>query len=185
MRAFRARERAEGPKHAPAYWSDIEQVADDICVAVFSYLDGDQVRAKMETFRGIDNYSDAGRWLSTMKREYLEPCETRAQRQEPEMKYRYEVTPRAADLGGGWNLKMFENDVEVGGGVFPLEGADNPDYGVDWWNAMTEDVRAHWLSVAGTAVPADAWLACLANEAERAAVEAGEEWLSSASGTFD
>lgn len=74
VRAFRARQRAEGPKHSPAWWSDIEQVAEDICVAVFSYLDGDQVRAKMETFRGIDNYSDAGQWLRTMKREYLEPC---------------------------------------------------------------------------------------------------------------
>lgn len=181
MRAFRARERAEGPKRGPAWWSDIEQVADDICVAVFCYLDGDQVRAKMETFRGIDNYSDAGRWLSTMKREYLEPCETRAQRQEPEMKYRYEVTPRAADLGGGWNLKMFDGDVQVGGGAFPVF-ADFSNIGVAWWNAITENERAHWLSIAGTAVPADAWKAFLASEAEGEAVEAGEDWLSSRPG---
>lgn len=72
VRAFRARQSAEGPKRGPAWWSDIEQVTHDICVAVFSYLDGDQVRAKMETFRGIDNYRDAGRWLYTMKSEYLE-----------------------------------------------------------------------------------------------------------------
>lgn len=74
VRAFRARQRAEGPARGSAWWSDVEQVDEGICVAVFSYLDGDQVRAKMETFRGIDNYSDAGRWLRTMKREYLEPC---------------------------------------------------------------------------------------------------------------
>jgi len=101
------------------------------------------------------------------------------------MKYRYEVTPRAADLGGGWNLKLFEGDVEAGGGVFPLEWADDPEQGVSWWNAMSEEVRAHWLSVAGTAVPADAWQAYLTSEAEGDAIEAGEEWLSSRPGAFD
>lgn len=31
----------------------------------------------------------------------------------------YEVKPRPAELGGGWNLKLFENGEEMGGGVFP------------------------------------------------------------------
>lgn len=33
--------------------------------------------------------------------------------------YGYEITPRPADLGGGWRLRLFENGEEVGGGVFP------------------------------------------------------------------
>lgn len=37
--------------------------------------------------------------------------------QEP---YRYEITPRPANLGGGWRLRLLENGEEIGGGVFPL-----------------------------------------------------------------
>jgi len=33
--------------------------------------------------------------------------------------YNYEIEPRPSDLGGGWRLRFFENDLEVGGGVFP------------------------------------------------------------------
>jgi hypothetical protein len=44
------------------------------------------------------------------------------------MEYSFEVTPRAASLGGGYNLRLFENGEEVGGGVFPLAAyADDPD----------------------------------------------------------
>jgi len=32
-----------------------------------------------------------------------------------------------------------------------------------WWNSITEERRRHWLSVAGTAVPADAWRAFAAS----------------------
>jgi len=31
--------------------------------------------------------------------------------------------------------------------------------GMFWWNNITEVQRAYWLSVAGSAVPADAWAA--------------------------
>ncbi len=34
--------------------------------------------------------------------------------------YGYEIIPRPADLGGGWRLRLLEDGVEVGGGVFPL-----------------------------------------------------------------
>ena len=34
---------------------------------------------------------------------------------------------------------------------------DDEKNGIDWWNSMTEFVRSYWLSVAGSAVPADAW----------------------------
>lgn len=33
----------------------------------------------------------------------------------------FEVTERPSDLGGGWKLVLFENDLEVGGGIFPHE----------------------------------------------------------------
>ena len=31
----------------------------------------------------------------------------------------YQIDPRPAELGGGWNLKLFEGAEEMGGGVFP------------------------------------------------------------------
>jgi len=40
------------------------------------------------------------------------------------MKFSYEITPRSDDLGGGWRLRLLEDGVEVGGGVFPPEGGN-------------------------------------------------------------
>jgi hypothetical protein len=37
------------------------------------------------------------------------------------MKFSYEITPRPDNLGGGWRLRLLEDGVEVGGGVFPPE----------------------------------------------------------------
>ena len=34
-----------------------------------------------------------------------------------------------------------------------LDAAD----GMEWWNALSEPVRAFWLNQAGSAAPADAW----------------------------
>lgn len=39
------------------------------------------------------------------------------------MDYSYEITPRPVELGGGWRLRLLEDGVEVGGGVFPPEDA--------------------------------------------------------------
>lgn len=36
--------------------------------------------------------------------------------------------------------------------------------GIEWWNSLSEERRAHWLRVAGFAVPADAWRAFLESE---------------------
>lgn len=92
-------------------------------------------------------------------------------------RYGYEVSPRAPEVGGGWRLQLFEDGVEVGGGVFPLPWADEPQQGVAWWNEMTEEFRAHWLSTAKSAVPADAWRAYLTHEALGDALEEAENWL--------
>ncbi len=32
---------------------------------------------------------------------------------------RFEIDPRAPELGGGWRLRLIEDGEEVGGGVFP------------------------------------------------------------------
>ena len=37
------------------------------------------------------------------------------------MKFSHEITPRPGNLGGGWRLRLLEDGVEVGGGVFPPE----------------------------------------------------------------
>jgi len=40
----------------------------------------------------------------------------------------YEIEPRPDKLGGGWRLRLIEDGVELGGGVFPLaEYADEKE----------------------------------------------------------
>jgi hypothetical protein len=39
------------------------------------------------------------------------------------MNYSYEINPRPVELGGGWRLRLLEDGVEVGGGVFPPDDA--------------------------------------------------------------
>lgn len=87
--------------------------------------------------------------------------------------YSYEVLPRQA---GGWRLRLLEDGEEVGGAAIPLD--DDPEHGVTWWNELTEEIRAHWLAVAGSAVPADAWRAYQLEEGQLDAVGEGEAWLS-------
>lgn len=40
------------------------------------------------------------------------------------MKFSYEINPRPVELGGGWRLRLLEDGIEVGGGVFPPKGED-------------------------------------------------------------
>lgn len=41
------------------------------------------------------------------------------------MKFSYEISPRPVELGGGWRLRLLENGIEVGGGVFPPVSGDS------------------------------------------------------------
>ena len=59
----------------------------------------------------------------------------------------YKIQPRLASLGGGWNLKLYENNQEAGGGVYPVR-EDDPKAGMDWWNGLPETRRANWLMMA-------------------------------------
>jgi hypothetical protein len=54
--------------------------------------------------------------------------------------HRFEIQPRPVSLGGGWRLRLLETEIEVGGGVFPVEEgvseedahADALQTGEDW-----------------------------------------------------
>lgn len=94
------------------------------------------------------------------------------------MKYSYEINPRPIELGGGWQLRLLEDGEEVGGGAFPI-ALDDAHEGVLWWNRITELDRAHWLTAAKSAVPADAWAAFKLDEAHADAEVAAYEWLDS------
>lgn len=87
----------------------------------------------------------------------------------------YEITPRPAALGGGWNLVLFQGGDEAGGGVFPI-AEESPLVGMTWWNLLTEELRAHWLMMAASAVPAAARYAFLLAEAYTAAQDEGQAW---------
>jgi hypothetical protein len=92
------------------------------------------------------------------------------------MDYSYEINPRPVELGGGWRLRLLEGGEEVGGGAFAVEEV-NPRQGMDWWNLLQEPERAHWLAVAGSAVPAEAWAAYLLGQAHAKAEASAYAWL--------
>lgn len=100
------------------------------------------------------------------------------------MKHSYEITPRPAELGGGWKLRLLEDDEEAGGGVFPIEqDKADPQKGIDWWNSLQEAERAWWLERAvergavGTA--AEAYTSYLLAEAYDDAEGTAYDWLDS------
>lgn len=93
------------------------------------------------------------------------------------MSYTYEIQPRPAELGGGWKLALLQDGQEVGGGVFPVL-EDDPQAGMDWWNNLAEEQRAHWLMMAASAMPAAARRAYLLAEAYNDAQDEAEAWMS-------
>jgi hypothetical protein len=97
------------------------------------------------------------------------------------MSYSYEIKPRPAELGGGWKLTLLQDGQEVGGGVFPVLEND-PQAGMDWWNGCSEQERAHWLMMAASARPADAYHAFILAEAYADAESTAYEWLDSREG---
>jgi len=58
--------------------------------------------------------------------------------------YAYKIDPRDPDLGGGYRLRLWADDEEVGGGVFPATPGNRD-----------EDHTAHALALA----EGDDWLA--------------------------
>lgn len=74
----------------------------------------------------------------------------------------YEIRPRPATLGTGWELKLIENGQEAGGSIFLV---------------VEEERRAHWLMMAASAIPADARHAYLLAQAYNDAFDEGEAWI--------
>lgn len=93
------------------------------------------------------------------------------------MRYSYEIKPRPVELGGGWKLALLQDGQEVGGGVFPVP-EDDLQTGMDWWSSLTEKRRAHWLTMAASAMPAAARHAYLLAEAYNDAQDEAEAWMS-------
>jgi hypothetical protein len=103
------------------------------------------------------------------------------------MKYSYEITPRPAELGGGWKLRLLEGDEEAGGGVFPIEqDKADPQKGMDWWNGLQEAERAWWLERAvergAVGNAAEAYTAYLLTQAYDDAEATAYDWLDSREG---
>jgi hypothetical protein len=120
----------------------------------------------MDDDRTNENRHQPGRWQADLP--CLPPGES--------TRYSYEIVPRPTELGGGWRLRLLEDGLEVGGGVFAL--AQSTDLqGISWWNGLDEKDRAYWLTVAGSAVPADAWQAWLQAEAYADAEDEAASWL--------
>lgn len=67
------------------------------------------------------------------------------------MKFTYNILPRPASLGGGWRLYLLEDNVEMGGGVFPpAEGIEGTKEAL---KAAFEDAEAEaqaWLNSSKT-----------------------------------
>jgi hypothetical protein len=91
--------------------------------------------------------------------------------------YSYQIKPRPVELGGGWRLQLLEDEEEVGGGVFPIEA--NPETGMTWWNECSELERAHWVMMAASVRPADAYHAYLLSETYADAKNTASQWLNS------
>ena len=96
------------------------------------------------------------------------------------MQYSYEITPRPAELGSGWKLRLLHGDVEMGGGMFPIDyQLANLQDGMSWWKALDESERIFWLKVADSEKSADAYHSFLLALAYDEAKREGCAWLKS------
>lgn len=94
------------------------------------------------------------------------------------MAYTYEINPRPAALGGGWQIRLLDEGEEVGGGVFPVVVEEVA--GIVWWNGLNDAERARWLQQSeGLGTAANAYVAYLRAQAYSDAEETAVEWLNS------
>lgn len=55
------------------------------------------------------------------------------------MAHTYEINPRPAALGGGWQVRLLDEGEEVGGSVFPVMFKEVA--GIAWWNGLNNAER--------------------------------------------
>ena len=59
---------------------------------------------------------------------------------------RYTVTQRPEALGGGWSLKLYLGDVEMGGGVSPPDAeAESPEQALIWAYNDAAEAGDEWV----------------------------------------
>lgn len=57
----------------------------------------------------------------------------------------YAIEPRPDELGGGWSLKLFNGEEEMGGGVFPrVANPEEPEFDEAYQQALDEGEQ--WVS---------------------------------------
>lgn len=63
----------------------------------------------------------------------------------------YEIMPRSDHLGGGWRLRLLEDNEEVGGGVFPpVEGIEDAKEALQAAFNDAEGEAYAWIDSRGT-----------------------------------
>lgn len=89
----------------------------------------------------------------------------------------FTIEPRAANVGGGWKLRLLSDGEEAGGGVFPVDPNEDPEEGAAWWNGLPEDERVQWMAKAGnTGRVVDAYGAYITHESWLDAEQEGHDW---------
>jgi len=94
----------------------------------------------------------------------------------------YRIEPRSPSEGGGWTLKKYEEDREVGRGAYLANPHEECPIGVAWFYRLPENVQNHWLKVGGSERLIDAWRAYLNAEAFIDAKREAEIWLATCLG---
>jgi len=95
----------------------------------------------------------------------------------------YRIEPRSPNMGGGWTLKKYEDDREVGIGAFLANPHEDSRIGMEWFYRLPEDVQDHWLRTGGSERLIDAWRAYLNAEAFMDAKKEAEMWLATCLGS--
>lgn len=92
-----------------------------------------------------------------------------------DIRYSYMIEPRPDEVGGGWSLRLFDGEEEVGGGVFPLPAVTADDVRA-WWTELGEVGRAYWHGMAHSPDPFKVHRTYLLAETHADAEAAGNSW---------
>ncbi|WP_229487555.1 hypothetical protein [Pseudoduganella lutea] len=95
---------------------------------------------------------------------------------ELDLHYRYAIEPRSDHMGGGWLLRFFAGEEEVGGGIFAVPAYDTAEC-MKWWNRLSEDNRADWLTQAIEPTVTEAYNAYLTEASLTDAETMAQAWL--------